>query len=103
MKIEIICDKLFESTGQVESTEGTYKYHMQIQQSPDPTQSKTRQGPLKASLKPPKRRTHSSGSATSLTSEEARSPDTSLNKSISQVMLLTVLLKILPQFNSPSY
>jgi hypothetical protein len=44
------------ASGTVASTESTYKYHMQIQESiPDPV-PKSRDGPLKAMLKPPKGR-----------------------------------------------
>ena len=61
--------------GQVESTEGIYKYHMQIQQASEENMSKARQVPLKLNLKP-KRRLHSANSTAS-TIEDVPQSDTS--------------------------
>jgi len=46
------------SSGKVESTETTYKYHMQVQEAQAETAPKPADGPLKNSLKP--RRSHHS-------------------------------------------
>ncbi len=54
--------------GSVESTESTYKYHMQVQAEPEQQTSLNRQGPLKNNLKPTKRRTMSGSSTHSATS-----------------------------------
>ena len=50
-------------SGEIESTEATYKYHMQVQASPPAqTQRTMQQGHLKENLKPRKHRTPSGSS-----------------------------------------
>ncbi|CAH1793436.1 unnamed protein product, partial [Owenia fusiformis] len=56
------------ASGTVASTEETYKYHMQVQESNSEPQSPKIQTPLKANLKPPKKRSLSSSSTVSSSS-----------------------------------
>lgn len=51
----------FHSTGEVESTEATYRYHMQVQETPNDSviPAAFKEGSLKDKLKPSKRRSHS--------------------------------------------
>ena len=49
------CDDIFDVVGKIVSTEDTYKYHMQIQESEPEPAIRKRDAPLKASLKPARR------------------------------------------------
>ena len=62
------------SSGKVDSTETTYKYHMQVQETAGETPVRP-PGPLKAALKPPKRRLRqSSGDSGDQTTDGPESP-----------------------------